>query len=138
MPEPTPSNLTPTEWAVMKIVWQLGRGAARDIYGIASAEHDIPVNTVKTTLRRLVEKGHLATTQVGNCFVYEPTRSRLGTLCAAADRLLEHLDAGAGRVLAHMLKHSRVTPGEVAELRQLLDQLAPDDESNDGGGEGRS
>ena len=51
------TELTPAEWKVMKIVWQLGSGAARDIYQIAGEQHDWAPTTVKKFLSRLVDKG---------------------------------------------------------------------------------
>ncbi|MEM7200919.1 MAG: BlaI/MecI/CopY family transcriptional regulator [Planctomycetota bacterium] len=123
--------LTPAEWKVMKIVWRLGKCAARDVYETAGADHGMGQSTTKTLLRRLVEKGQLDTTRIGNSFLYEPTRSRIAALCSAADRLLEHVDEGAGRVLAYMLKQSELSPEDVAELRSLLDELPNDEEEDD-------
>ena len=121
-------TLSPAEWNVMQIVWRLSSGAARDIYQAAGDEHGMAASNVKTVLRRLVEKGHLETTTVGNCYVYSPTRSRLSTLCSDADRLLEHSRAeGAGRVLAYMIEKSGMSPDELDELRELLDRHGSDE-----------
>ena len=131
MTRPRSSSLSPAEWKVMEIVWDLGECAARDVYHQAGELHGMGASTVKTLLRRLVEKGHLTTTQVGNCFVYKPVRTRLSTLCAAADSLLERVDRGAGRVLAHMLKRSIMSKDEIAELRGILDQHSATDEDQE-------
>ncbi len=112
----------------MEIVWDLKQCAARDVYVAAGEAHGMRASTVKTLLRRLAEKGHLTTTQVGNCFVYKPVRTRISTLCAAADSLLERVDRGAGRVLAHMLKRSAMSKEEIAELRGILDGHTATDE----------
>ena len=83
----SPDKLEPptaAEWKILKAVFERGSCAARDVIDAADAEHGWSASTVKTLLRRLVEKGHLKTTQVGNCFLYEPVRTRLSTLCAAA------------------------------------------------------
>ena len=47
--------LTPAEWKIMHIVWQLQRCAARDVSERAAAEHGMAPSTVKTYLRRLVD-----------------------------------------------------------------------------------
>ena len=123
----TSEPLTPAEWKVMKIVWQLGQGAARDVYQVAGEEYGWAPSTVKTILRRLVEKEYLKTSQVGNSFLYRPARPMLKSLCGAADVLLEHtMDGTVAPLLAYMVNKSRLSPEELSELRELIEQLAPD------------
>jgi len=125
------SDLSASEWKIMKIVWQLKRGAARDIYTIAGQQHGWAAGTVKTFLRRLVDKGYLKTTQVGNAYLYEPRRSALGSLRRAADELLSYAaDGTVAPLLAHMIRRSRLRPEDVAELQSLLDSQVPDTPSS--------
>ncbi|MEM7202225.1 MAG: BlaI/MecI/CopY family transcriptional regulator [Planctomycetota bacterium] len=118
--------LTPAEWKIMHIAWRLGRCAAREVYEVAGEQHGMAPSTVKTHLRRLVDKGYLQATRVGNSFLYKPRRQLLRSLFTAADRLLEKSTAGtAGALLAYMVKKSRMTEGELDELRALLEQVEP-------------
>ena len=122
MPEAAPVPLSRAEWKVMKIVWARRRAAARDVVLDASARHEWSPSTVKTLLKRLVDKGHLKATRVGNSFLYEPVESALPSLQRAADSLLEHaVDGLAGPLLVHLVKRSRLGAEEIAELRALLD-----------------
>lgn len=106
----------------MRVVWEHGDCAARDVYQACGDRHGMAVSTVKTHLRRLVDKGYLATTQVGNSFLYRPTRPPLRSLLDDADRLLANaLEGTTGPLLAYMLKKSRISDAELAELRALLD-----------------
>ena len=124
--KPGRDPLTPAEWKVMRIVWRLKRCAARDVYTEAGDEHGWTASTVKTMLRRLVDKGYLSTEQVGNSFLYRPARTALASLRGAADALLENaLEGTTGAVIAHMVKRSDLSPGEIAELRALLDEHDP-------------
>jgi predicted transcriptional regulator len=117
-----PDALAPAEWKVMKFVWRRGRAAARDVIAHAAAAHDWRPSTVKTLLKRLVDKGHLRATRVGNSYLYEPVESALPSLQRAADSLLEHaVDGLAGPLLVHLVKRSRLGAEEIAELRALLD-----------------
>ena len=122
--------MTPAEWKVMKIVWDQGPCAARDVYEVAGETQGWAPTTVKTILRRLVEKGFLKTTQVGNSFLYRPVRSALKSLHRAADALLEHTVEGTvAPLLAYMVKKGDLSADELAELRSLLDELsAPEEE----------
>lgn len=124
-----PESLTQAEWKVMKIVWRLERCAARDVYETAGAAHDMSVSTVKTHLRRLVDKGHLQTTRIGNSFLYEPTTSALRSLCDAADKLLDNtLDGTTAPLLAYMVKRSNLNEDELAELRALLENASDEED----------
>jgi BlaI family penicillinase repressor len=115
--------LSPAEWKIMKIIWDQKACAARDVYEVAQQEHGLAVSTVKTHLRRLVEKGYLETTLIGNSFLYKPTLNRIHSLCRFADELLSHAYEGTvAPLVAYMVKHSHLNPEEVAELKKILDE----------------
>jgi BlaI family penicillinase repressor len=125
MAKETTQPLSTAEWKVMNIVWRRKRCATRDVCEDAQAQFGWSPSTVKTLLRRLVEKGYLQTTQVGNSFLYRPARPALSALRRAADTLLHNaLEGTVGPLLAHMVKSSRLSAEEVEELRALLDQQA--------------
>ena len=123
------SPLSSSEWKIMSIIWNRSACAARDVYNLAGPKYGWAQSTVKTMLRRLVEKGYLKTTQVGNSFLYEPTRPALKPLLPAADELLGRaMDGTVGPLLAHMVRRSRLSPEEIEELRSLLDDCGPQKE----------
>lgn len=125
MPNQPPRDLSPAEWKVMKIVWEEKKAMTREVYTIAGQLHGWAPVTVKTLLRRLVEKGYLTTTQVGNGFVYRPARTAIVALRGAADRLLSNAVSGSvGPLLAHMVDRSELTADELRELRRLIDEKA--------------
>lgn len=116
------SPLTAAEWKIMKAVWKRKSCAARDVYDDVAVESGWAVNTVRTLLARLVEKGYLKTTRVGNSFLYRPTRPPLKSLLNMADTLLDNvLEDMAEPLLAHMVKKMPLSPEMVARLRSLLD-----------------
>ncbi len=115
-------SLTPAEWKVMKIVWRRKACAARDVYEEAGRSLGWAPTTAKSVLRRLVEKGHLTTTQVGNSFLYQPAGSAVKSLLAAADALLDNvLEGTTGLVLSHLVEKSQLSDDELAKLRALLE-----------------
>jgi predicted transcriptional regulator len=114
-------QLTPAEWKIMRIAWRLKKFAARDVYKETERLFGWAPTTTKTVLTRLVGKSYLTTSQVGNSFLYRPSRSALRTLLDAADALMEQLLEGtSGPVLAHLVKHSSLTPEELADLKALI------------------
>jgi BlaI family penicillinase repressor len=123
MARETPESLTAAEWKVMKIIWRQKSCAARDVYEEAGQLFGWAPTTTKTLLRRLVDKGHLSATAVGTSYLYRPARPAFESIAGAADTLLSNtLEGMDGRLLAYMVKKSRLTSDDLNELRALLDQ----------------
>lgn len=115
-------DLAPAEWKVMRIVWDLQKAMAREVYTIAGENHGWSPATVKTLLKRLVDKGYLTTTKVGNGFVYRPAASAISVLRTAADTLLERTTAAAtGPLLAHMVEASSLNEQDLQALEKLIE-----------------
>ncbi len=116
-------DLSGAEWKVMKIVWELKKAMAREVYTIAGQQHAWTPATVKTLLKRLVEKGYLETTKVGNGFVYRPARTAISTLRTAADTLLGNAaDGTTGPLLAHMVQNSPLEEQDLDALQRLIEE----------------
>ncbi|MBN2326342.1 MAG: BlaI/MecI/CopY family transcriptional regulator [Candidatus Omnitrophica bacterium] len=121
MPRKSANPLTMAEWKVMRTVWEKKSCAARDICEDLCEPNDWSVSTVKTILARLVDKGFLNTTQIGNSFLYKPARSAMKTLTSAADHLLDNtLEGTTGPLLSYMVKNSKLTEEDIDELISLL------------------
>ncbi len=119
-------ELSKAEWKVMKIVWELRKAMAREVYTIAGDEHGWTPATVKTILKRLVDKGYVSTTPVGNGFVYRPAQTALATLQSAADTLLTNAVEGAtAPLLLHMVEQTTLDEKDLDALQQLIDERKP-------------
>jgi predicted transcriptional regulator len=117
-----PKDLSRAEWKVMKIVWELRKAMAREVYTIACEQYSWTPATVKTILKRLVDKGYVSTTQVGNGFVYRPARSALSILQSAADTLLLNaVDGVTGPLLVHMVEQTSLNEDDLDSLQKLID-----------------
>jgi BlaI family transcriptional regulator, penicillinase repressor len=115
-------DLSKAEWKVMRIVWELQKAMAREVYTIAGEKHSWTPATVKTILKRLVDKGYLSTTQVGNGFVYRPVQSAFVALQAAADTLLTNaIEGTTGPLLAHMVEQTALDASDLDALQKLID-----------------
>jgi BlaI family transcriptional regulator, penicillinase repressor len=115
-------DLSNAEWKVMRIAWKLQKAMSREIYTIAGEKHGWSPATVKTLLRRLVDKGYLTTTPVGNGFVYRPVPSAFSVLHAAADALLNNaIEGTTGPLLAHMVERTPLDAADLDVLQKLID-----------------
>jgi predicted transcriptional regulator len=129
MSDESSEPLTAAEWKVMRIVWRREGCAARDVYEEAGRAHGWAPTTAKTVLRRLVDKGYLTTTRVGNSFLYRPARSALKSLYDAVDGLLANaLEGTSGPLISYLVKRSQLSAEELGRLRALLDELGADEE----------
>jgi len=136
----TPKPLDPpsaAEWKILKAVFERGSCAARDVIADAEQHHGWAASTVKTLLRRLVEKGHLRTRRVGSSFLYRPSRSVHRALRDSADQLLDQVVPGAlGPLIQYMVGKSRMSADELQSLQAYLDGRRAEDDAAEGDGHG--
>ena len=126
---PDPEEPTPAEWKVLTVVWERGRVAARDVVEALADETGWSTSTVKTLLRRLVEKGHLSTQTVGSSFLYSAARPPLRTLRRSAEALIERAADGAvGPLLAHLVRRSRLSARDLEQLRELIERKSEEEQ----------
>jgi predicted transcriptional regulator len=114
-------DLSKAEWKVMKIVWELRKAMAREVYTLAGEQYSWTPATVKTILKRLVDKGYVSTTRVGNGFVYRPAQSALSTLQSAADALISNAEGVTGPLLVHMVERVTLSEEDLDSLQKLID-----------------
>jgi len=127
---PEPEEPTPAEWKVLTVVWERGPLAAREVVAALQDETGWSASTVKTLLRRLVEKGHLRTRPVGSSFLYSSVGSPLRTLRRSAEALIERAADGAvGPLLAHLVRRSRLSERDLEELRSLIERKSEEERS---------
>jgi len=120
--ESTPSRaLSDSEWEVMKVLWEHGPLASRDVYDHLSKEQAWAHGTVKTLLRRMVEKGWVSYTRVGNSFLYRPAISKQKGLRSVMRQFSQKVLGGAlSPFVAYYTKERQLAPEDVAELERLL------------------
>ena len=69
-------HLNPTELELMKLLWRQGRLSAREIHEQLGADHGWALNTTRTTVERMVRKGHLDRSEFHGILLYSPAVSR--------------------------------------------------------------
>ncbi len=118
------SYLTKREQQIMEVVYRQGHA---DVAGVIAGLADAPSNpAVRTHLRILEAKGHLAHTEEGGKFVYHPTQPRQAAARSALQSLLRtFFDDSAESVMATLLsvKSAELDDEELERLRTLIDQV---------------
>ncbi len=118
------SGLSRRESEVMEIIHRLGRATA---VAIREEMEDPPTDAaVRSTLRILVEKGHLVYAQDGPRYVYAPTVPRSEARRTALGRVLDTFFDGSteGAMAALLDARGPLSAEERARLKALIDQAA--------------
>lgn len=113
------------EARVMEVVWAAARPVTvREVLTRLNAGRDpgLAYTTVMTVMTRLVEKGVLARTLVGNAHAYRAAQDRDGFLRRSSERIVEELVADFGEVAIASFVEAieRVDPERLRALRRLL------------------
>lgn len=109
------------EAEVMQRLWDANRPmAVRDVLDELQRYRDIAYTTVMTVLDNLHHKDLVVRSKQGRAYVYSPAQTREER---TADLMGEALTSGGDRGVALLRFVEQMSPGEVAELRQLLGEL---------------
>lgn len=116
-------TISDAEWQVMNVVWQDQPVEAQQVVDQLAQANGWSAATVKTMLHRLIRKGALAFQQDGKRYLYRASVRRADCVRQASRSFLDRVFGGAAApALMHLVKTSKLTDEEVAELRRLLSQ----------------
>ncbi len=117
------TTLSPAEWEVMKVLWDHGCLAARDVYAALPQGNDWAYKTVKTLLARLVAKGALDYEQIGNSYLYHPAVEREAMTRQEVRSLFERIRGMTlTPVLARFIEEVPLSEEEIQHLGELLEE----------------
>jgi BlaI family transcriptional regulator, penicillinase repressor len=121
--EDSPVGLSPAEWEVMKVFWDHGPQAARDVFARLPEERGWAYKTVKTLLSRLVAKEALAYDQIGNSYLYRPIVDRQKLTRSEVRSVFERLASEASSpIVAQFIEEADLSDADVTALKRLLDE----------------
>jgi BlaI family penicillinase repressor len=121
--ENLPIALSPAEWEVMKVVWDHGPLAARDVFGKLPEDHGWAYKTVKTLLSRLVAKEALAFSQIGNSYLYRADVDREEITRTEVRNVFQKLVSEAcSPILAQFIEEANLSDTDIKQLKRLLDE----------------
>ena len=122
-----PGQLSKRERQIMDVVYARGEAT---VSHIMAGIPDPPMRGALRTLLRILEgKGHLARRKHGREFIYRPTQNRGRAGRSALGRVLDVFFGGSlgDAVAAHLSdprRAAKLTPDEVRRLSDLIDQAA--------------
>ena len=117
-------SITEAESAVMEVLWARSPLAAEDVYGALAGSRDWQESTVKTLLNRLLRKGAIRAAREGRRYFYTPVLQREEWLLGESQGLLERLfDGRVAPLVSHFSRNRKLSRKDIAELRQLLEEI---------------
>ena len=117
MPRPKTALLTDREAEIMTVLWDLGTATAEEVRGrITGNPHD---STVRTLLRVLIAKGHVAAASEARPTVYRPAvRRRSMQKKVTRDLLKRFFGGSAEQLILHLLNDDRLSLEQIKKLEQ--------------------
>ena len=116
-------RLPDTELEVMKALWASGPDTPRAALEAALAPRRWASNTINTYLTRLADKGFVAVERAGRGNRYTALVSREDYLAYDSQAVLSRLYGSSPRNFVSALARGGLKREDVAQLRELLDQL---------------
>ena len=117
------STISDSEWEIMRIIWTIEPVSSTKIIQELQAKKDWSESTIKTLLRRLVNKNLLNTTKEGRHFVYSAKVNQAQVMTEAAQELLDRMcNMHKGEVILQLLADSPISKSDLAKMKQIINQ----------------
>lgn len=117
--------ISPAEWRVMRIAWSKKAVTSKEVEALLAPATGWKVATVKTLLRRLVQKGALAAERQGRAFVYRPQVGEQETINQAVEDLFASIcQMRAGAALVDVVDQIPLSKQDITNLQAALNRRA--------------
>lgn len=119
-----PVRPTDAELAILRVLWSRGPSTVREVHDQLSRSHPSVYTSTLKLMQIMAEKGLLLRDESQRSHVYKPAVSEEKTQRQIVRDLLEKVFGGSPRKLVmQALSSKRTSPEELAEIRNLLDDL---------------
>jgi predicted transcriptional regulator len=122
--KPPPPRPTDAELAILRVLWDRGPCTVRQVHEALSAERSAGYTTALKLMQIMTDKGLLDRDEGQRTHVYRPRVSAEETQRTLVRDLLDRAFAGAAdELVMRVLSAKKVSPDELAKIRDLLDAL---------------
>ena len=114
-------RITEAEWEVMAVVWDRPPVAASTVVEMLEHRRQWTLATVRTLLRRLVNKGALQQESEGKRYIYTPLISMAECARQESESFLDRvLGRAPSEAILHLVKRAELSREDIQELRRIL------------------
>ena len=115
---------TDGELAILRVIWSRGPSTVREVFKELNKVQATGYTTVLKMMQIMTEKGLLSRDDANRTHVYEPRLAEEETQRQLIRDLLDRAFHGSAKKLVlQALSAKRATPGELSEIRKLLDEI---------------
>ena len=108
---------------LMRALWRAGELSVAEAAEALADERDLAYTTVSTLLSRLEKRGVVAARRDGRVLYYRPLVSEAQVRRSMVSSLIEQVFSGdPGALLAHLVREREVAPGDLEQVRALLER----------------
>lgn len=125
------NSISEAEWEVMRVIWTLGEARTSQVIEELREKMNWSDSTIKTLMRRLVQKNLLEIHKEGHRYIYIPTKSQRQMMFEVTTEMMKHMcDMHKGEVLIQLVKDAPLSKSDIATLEKELkskEKNAPDE-----------
>lgn len=126
MSEDRDTVLSELQLDLMRVLWQRGEASTADVADVLAHSRGLAHTTVATLLTRLEKRGVVAARRDGRQLVYRALVAEGDVRRSMVSGLLGSLFGGDARaLLAHLLREEEIAPGDLEQVRQMLNRKEP-------------
>jgi predicted transcriptional regulator len=116
-------NPTPSELAILHILWSRGRSTVREIHDELAKEKNVGYTSALKLLQIMTTKGIVKREEDQRAHVYSANQPAEKTKQQFASDVLQRVFRGsASQLMQHALSGKRSSKKEIDEIRKLLDE----------------
>jgi BlaI family transcriptional regulator, penicillinase repressor len=116
-------RISDAEWQVLSLLWERHPLTSSEIIEALSPRTGWRQTTIKTLLKRLVEKGAVRYEEQGHRYLYSPKLSREECVLHESRSFLKRVFEGDPQsLLTHFVRTSRLSACEIEQLKRILDE----------------
>jgi predicted transcriptional regulator len=117
------SNPTPSELAILQILWKDGPSSVKHIHEKLSEEKEVVYTTILKTMQVMSEKGMLRRTAQGRKHIYQAAVNQDDTQDALLDKFLDKTFGGsASKLVLKALGNYNASQEELDQIKQFIEQ----------------
>jgi len=109
--------------AAIEVVWKLGEASVHQVREQLCRHRKLAYTTVLSVMQKLEKAGWLRHRTEGKSYIYLPTLTREQAGASSVRKFMERMfDGDALLMFQHLMRESKLSDGELGELRKMIDE----------------
>lgn len=118
-------KISESEWIVMRVLWSKSPLPANEVFEELNGKMKWKPKTVKTLIDRLVKKGAVKFKKDGRRYMYYPAINENACVATETHSFIRRVYGGTVKpMLAAFIEDANLSPMEISELKEILEQKA--------------